>query len=57
MDDGNCSRRDVNLCSGYMLDMVAYYVNKYMIHARADELNERLMLWCLTGYERAMWTN
>ena len=49
MDDGNCSRRDVDLCRDYMLDMVAYYVNFYrklgnvfgkMIHARVDELNE-----------------
>ena len=49
MDDGNCSRRDVDLCMGYMFDMVAYYVNFYrklcdafgkMIHARVDELNE-----------------
>ena len=29
MDDENCSRRDVDLCRGYMLDMVAYYVNFY----------------------------
>ena len=28
-DDGNCSRRDVDLCRGYILDMVAYYVNFY----------------------------
>ena len=49
MNDGNCSRRDVDLCRGYMLNMVAYYVNFYcklgdvfgqMIHASVDELNE-----------------
>ena len=49
MDDGNCSRRDVNLCRGYMLDMVAYYANFYrklgdvfgqMICSRVDESNE-----------------
>ena len=49
MNDENCSRRDVDLCRGYMLDMVDYYMNFYrklgdvfgqMIHARVDELNE-----------------
>ena len=49
MDNGNCLRRDVNLCSGYLLEVVAYYVNFYrklgdvfgqMIHARVDELNK-----------------
>ena len=49
MDDGNCSRRDVNLCRGYMLDMVAYYSNFYrklgnvfsqLICERVDKLNE-----------------
>ena len=29
MDDENCSRRDVDLCKGYMLNMVAYYVTFY----------------------------
>ena len=51
MNDENYSRRDVDMCRGYMLDMVAYYVNFYrklgdvfgqMIHARVDELNELL---------------
>ena len=49
MGDGNFSRRNVTLCRGYMLDMVANCVNFYrklcdvfgqMIHAKVDELNE-----------------
>ena len=49
MDDGNCLRRDVDLCRGYMVDMVDYYMNFHrklgdvfgkMIHARVDELNK-----------------
>ena len=49
MDDENCSRRYVDLCRGYMLDMVDYYMNFYrklgdmfgqMIYTRVDELNE-----------------
>ena len=29
MDDENCSRRDVDLCRGYMLDTVSYFMNFY----------------------------
>ena len=66
MDDGNCSKRNVNQCRGYMLDMVAYYSNFYrnlgdvfglMIKVGVCELNELVNSLVLTWYEGAMRTN
>ena len=57
MDDGNCTRRNVNLYRGYMLDMVAYYSIFYrklgdvfgqMIQVRVGELNELVNSLVLT---------
>ena len=69
MSDENCSRRGVDLCRGYMLDMVAYYANFYrklgevfgqMNHTTLDELNElvdALVLNWLRASDVDEWTD